>query len=435
VARQLKRADGLYRAGLDHLEAGRDEEARLALARGLDAGPIDPHLYLELGDIYRQRGLHGRAVSWYGRYLAFMNQAQEAVDDRVLADIAAYVDTEGGRLTDIERPSGRTWTMPLVAAGFLSLLVVGAVVLLQRQRRQSLAELVERYPELHPHLSYAIGCLRHELLKHRLGALGEAAQALRRNRSLNESQRAYLRERLYGGEALTSLWQVYVETFDRLTGRQLDLLRADRQFRASFRAVRSLEGLRPRFAQPEENLAEHLEGARRQLVDFDSYLRRIAERACRCRVDGQLLRDALFAVQGETRAAAVHLDEIRFGEPPPDLFVEVLRSDLLLVLRNLVRNAILAMSLDEASRRVLGLDVALRREPTGDESVLIRVRDTSSHHFTTRDIYSRSPDRGLALVVAAVTRYDGSVAVEEGEGEWSKAVVVRLFRALGEGES
>jgi hypothetical protein len=39
-------------------------------------------------------------------------------------------------------------------------------------------------------------------------------------------------------------------------------------------------------------------------------------------------------------------------------------------------------------------------------------------------------DRGLGLVTAALTRYDGAIEVEPAEDGYRKAVSVRFFRAL-----
>ena len=47
-------------------------------------------------------------------------------------------------------------------------------------------------------------------------------------------------------------------------------------------------------------------------------------------------------------------------------------------------------------------------EPTGEETVLVRVRDSSPAEFTTEDIYDRRMDRGLGVVTAALGRYEGT---------------------------
>lgn len=427
---RLKRADRHYQKSLDLLQQGEDEAAFGEIARGRETGPIDPHLYLEVGDIMRNRGWREQAVRYYGRYLAFMNQAGEPIDAETLRDITLYIAGGDPEFAPPPQPESN-WTPLVVGAGVVVVALL-ASILMFLWRGRTLTELIDESPELHPRIAYAVGCLRHELLKHRLGALGDTVGVLRTRKGLTPGQLSYLRDRLFGGESLTRLWRIYLDTFDRLSGQRLNLNRRDREFRRAGQAVRTLEGLQSKFEQPSEQFAEKLEGLRQQISHFDRHLRSVADRLCRSRVDGQLLREAVFSVQGEPRAADIRLDEIHFAEPPPEVYVEVFRTDLLIVLRNLVRNAILALGRQESSARVLGLEVELRTEPTGDESVLIKVLDTSPELVTTADIYGRRLDHGLGLVAAAVTRYDGSVFVEPGSDQWRKAVVVRFFRSLGE---
>lgn len=431
--RRLQAADLRYQACLDALHTGDGERARREFLAGRALAPIDPHHYYELGEIYHAHGFVDRRNEAYGIYLGFMNQAGEPVDPGTLQGILANLRGDVERVPNVERQRPG-WGAVAAATAATAFAVIALVAGLYLRRGKPLAELIDENPDLHPRIAYAIGCLRHELLKHRLGALGDAVYALRGSDGLTSEQVVFLRDRLYGGESLTGLWFIYLETFDRLAGRRLHLARRDREFRRATQAVRAIEALRGRFEDPDEQVAERLDALRGQVLAFDRHLRWLADHLCRAKVDGQLLREALFSVQSEPRAAAVRLDEIRFEEPPPDVFVEVFRADLLLVLKNLVRNAILALGRQDELRRVVGLEVEVRTEPTGDESVLIEVLDTSPEALTMDDIYGRRLDRGLGLVAAAVTRYDGSLFVGPARGEYRKAVVVRFFRALGEGE-
>lgn len=437
---RLRQSDAHYQMCIDYLAEGRGGLARAECERGSDVdwgGPMDPHLYLELGDVYRDRGQRYEAAIFYNKYLLFMIQAGEDMDEGTRDHINGYVQIgeqrEGreGREEFVYEPPGTPWWV-YVSVVTIVVVILLLVTLVFLRRGQTLTELLEKSPDLHPRIAYAIGCLRHELLKHRLGALGDAVTAMRGGEGLTTEQLEYLRERLFGGESLSSLWRIYLDTFDRLAGQRLRLRRRDREFRRAWLAVRALEALRERFESPNGQVAERLDSVRQQIRHFDGHLKFLAEGLCHSAIDGQLLREAVFSVQGEPRAASVRLDEIRFEEPPPDIHVEVFRTDLLIVLRNLVRNAIIAMGRQEDSRRVLGLQVALRTEPTGDESVLVKVLDTSPERVTTDEIYGRRLDRGLGLVAEAVTRYDGSVFVESSQVDYEKAVVVRFFRALGE---
>jgi hypothetical protein len=76
------------------------------------------------------------------------------------------------------------------------------------------------------------------------------------------------------------------------------------------------------------------------------------------------------------------------------------------------------------------IDVTTELEPTGEENVVIRVRDTSPDALTTEAIYDRRVGSGLGLVTAALSRYDGAIAVEPASEGWAKAVVLRFFRAF-----
>lgn len=433
--RLLLEADQHYQHSLDLLHEGHDEEGRAEFEQGSSIGPIDPHHYYELAEIFRERGIRVRAIEAYGRYLGFMNQAGEPVDPETLERIIIYISGEQD-LPSLEpppEPERPGWQLYVgLTAGALAPLALLLLVYLRRGK--TLDELVDENPDLHPRIAYAISCLRHELLKHRLGVLGDVVGALRADQGLTPRQASYLRDRLFGGESLSGLWKIYLDTFDRLAGRRLLLTERDRDFRRAWLAVRSLEQMRDRFDQPDEQMVDTLEEIHQQIRRFDRHLKWLSERLLRTHIDGQMLREAVFSVQSEPRAAAVRLDEIRFVEPEPDIYVEVFRSDLLIVLKNLVRNAVLALGDEEESRRALGLEVAVRTEPTGDESVLIKVLDTSTTQVSTAEIYRRRLEHGLGLVAAAVTRYGGSVFVEPGHDDYCKAVVVRFFRALGEGQ-
>jgi C4-dicarboxylate-specific signal transduction histidine kinase len=126
----------------------------------------------------------------------------------------------------------------------------------------------------------------------------------------------------------------------------------------------------------------------------------------------------------------VKLDGVALDAPDPGPFVEVFRVDLVLVLKNVLRNAVLAVGRAEAPRRV-AIEVRVELLPTGEENVALRVLDSSPEVLTTEAIAERRVDRGLGLVTAALTRYDGAILVEDASPPYRKAVCVRFFRAFG----
>src|SRR5205823_12086884 len=111
--------------------------------------------------------------------------------------------------------------------------------------------------------------------------------------------------------------------------------------------------------------------------------------------------------------------EISVGDVPPGVQVVMYRVDLELILRNLLRNAVRAAARAPGPARVR-LDVQCDLEPTGEEAVRLRVRD-SSPEPVPREVGARR-DRGLGIVSEALDRYDGCLEVAPGDGEWQKSV-------------
>ncbi len=414
----LARADVLYREGIRLAEAEREAEAGDRLARAVRIAPIDPRLYRRLGDVYMRR--YERTRSW-ADYQRGMEYFRKAVDALAATPAPAPDAVARG-------PGARS-----LAAVLAALVAIAAgVLLLHRVRRgETLEELIEKSPEMHPQVAYQVGALRHELLKHRIGAVSDALSALRVGRS-SLPEIAYLAGRLFGGEPIARVWETHVDALERASGGRLNLRWRDRRFRRAGRALREIGRLRRDFARPDERLARRLGDLHAQVQQFDAWLRELADRLTLAKVDAALLREVVYAVQQEHQAGAVHVDEIRYGDVPPDVHVEVFRTDLVIVLKNVVRNAILAMA-DEAPGRALGLEVRLEPEPTGEESVTVVVRDTSAQTLTTEAIYERKLDRGLGLVTAALDRYNGSISVEPSTGGFRKAVALRFFRAMRDG--
>jgi C4-dicarboxylate-specific signal transduction histidine kinase len=151
----------------------------------------------------------------------------------------------------------------------------------------------------------------------------------------------------------------------------------------------------------------------------------------RTTLDRELLDQVVDEVRGEYSAGSVLLDDLRIDDPPAGVAVEVFRVDLVLILKNLVRNAILAVG-RAAPPRMIALSVRLDVEPTGEEIARIRVMDTSPEKITTDAIHERGVGAGLGLVTVALARYDGAIEVERGEAGFTKSVTVRFFRALDE---
>lgn len=396
---------------------------------------MNPDLYLPLARAYRERGME-RATEFYVKFLAARPDDPEA--PRALRELRAIDPELAGVFPSARRPAPEpTSGMQPAALGALFGLVLAAGLFLTGfwalGRGVSLERLARESPELHPAIAYLVGGLRHELLKHRIGAVRDVLAAFARGEATAE-QRAFLRRRLFGGVPLRRAWDGHRRAFERALGHRLDL-RRDRGFRGAERAIAALVRLEPRFVAvggaPDDRVARRLERAHARLRAFDRDLAALVTRLVRTRLDEKLLEQVVEEVRGEYAAGSVALDELSIEPPPGRIEVEVFRVDLVLILKNLVRNAILAVARSEPPRRV-GLDVRVDLEPTGEEVVRVRVRDSSEETIDGGALAERRVDRGLGLVGAALARYDGSIEIEPGEGGWSKGVTVRFFRAFGE---
>lgn len=453
--RRLAEADVHYRRAIELIR--RDKPgAREALSEGKRVAPMDPSLYLSLARACREQGIYIRAIDFYRSFLSHRPADPEAAAARAelraldadAAVPAAEPDEEQGLAERLFGSTRAAWAAPL---GLLGLGLLGATPLLLRLRRPpTLAALALGNPELQPTLTYLIGRLRHELLKHRIGAVTDAIQVLAAGES-TAAQRLFLADRIFGGEPLLEVWREHLLGFERALGPQKKVLTSDPGFRAAGAAMRELLRLRAGFLLGRRAAFRRILLLHERLRAFDADLGRLSHKLSRTAIDRALLEGVLAEVRGEYGARQVELDEVRLlpapERGPERVIVDVYRVDLLLVLRNLLRNAILAVGRSAPPRRI-GIAVSLSLLPTGEESVEVRVLDSSPEPLTTAEVYAQlgapgeRAQRGLGLVTAALGLYNGSITVE-GASElaerlpdraaaagFSKAVTVHLFRAL-----
>lgn len=446
--RLLREAERLYLQGIDEVRAG-DDDARLRFERAVRMAPMDPRLYLPLARAFRAQGeerpdnphLFIRSAEYYRKFLVLApGDPETEAARRELSEI----DPDGSRLFEpaprtetadvpLSRESEPWWPLGVALAALLLAVVATALLVLRaRTARFTLEQLAQRRPELHPAITYLVGSLRHELLKHRIGAVGDAVGALGEGRA-SIAELDFLHGRLFEGEPLDAAWEGHLVAFERALGPELDVRRKDPRFRRAGKAIARIARLEGRVRKNDARAAMELARAHRELSELDLQLSKLVQRLVRTSVDGALLREVVDEVRREYAAGRVRLDEVAIRAPEPAPMVEVFRVDLVLVLKNVVRNAILAVGRSEPPRRV-GLDVETEIELTGEEMVRIHVRDTSDETLETEQIYARKMDRGLGLVTAALTRYDGTIAVEPGRDGWAKSVVVRFFRAYADDE-
>lgn len=442
---RLRAADAHYRRGISLIAADKPG-AREELAAGKAIAPMDPALYLPLARACRDQGINIRATDYYRRFLQYFPRTPEAAAARSeWRSIEPEADSdpgpppaepdERGALPALRRTLGAEVPLwPVLGVLVTALLGGGLTVVLRSRRQRSLAQLATDSPELQPAISYLIGRLRHELLKHRIGAVADAIHALSSGQS-SAAQRMFLRERVFGGEPLLKAWDGHLRALARTLGPHAAVLRVDRGFRRADRTIHALVRQKEAFTLGKLAAIRRMQAAYAELRRFDDQLLALLMRLSRTVIDRPLLEEALGSVREEYAVSQVGLDSILI-EPPGELVaVEVYRTDLLLVLKNLLRNAILAVGRSPAPRQV-AVDVELDLLPTGEEIVRLRVHDTCPEPLTTEQIHQsldpRDPriQHGLGLVTAALHLYNGAITVESGRPGFCKAVVVQLFRAL-----
>jgi len=431
---RLIAADALYREGIRRLVAGEDG-ARDAIVEGRELAPIDPENYLSLARACRDQGLTGRAVEYYRKFIVARPEGPDAdaaraelgeIDPSSVAEVLWSEPTVVVTAPGAGPSLVATSAISAVVGSFLTM-AVGLLFLTRRRRGGPLNKLAASSPELHPAIAYLVGSLRHELLKHRVGAVGDAIQALGRG-GATDAQLSFVEGRLFGGEPLMSSWKAHLASFERALGYRLDL-RRDRQFRRAERAIARISALEGRIAKREASVERVLSQSYEVLQAFDRELAKLVHHLVRTRVDLALLEGVVADVRGEYAPGLVELDAVEVKGPDELVEVEVFRVDLVLILKNVIRNAVLAVGRTDAPRRI-SVDARSELEPTGEEIVFLTVRDTSTEELSRESIYDRRVDRGLGLVTAALTRYDGAIEVERAGQGYEKAVSIRFFRAL-----
>jgi len=420
--RRLAVADQHYRHAID-LYRTNQPGVREAMQEGLALGPIDPAHYLTLARLCAERGIGFRAVDFYRKYLN-QQPAQAAQARLELASLAGGKDPFPPLFAESSRPLEAPRPSPIWAMALLGPLLAVALVLRVRNRRRGLRRMLADRPEWHQTVAYHLGCLRHEFLKHRVGPLGEPLRAIARAKA-SAGEHQFLRDRLAQGTPLRLAWRAQLHALERSMGIAWKLDSVDPLFRRARAAMERLGRQRWPIRPPD---AKRLLAAHAALLAFDRQLSELVVGLVRCSVDEALLREVVESTRSEWATGKVPLDEIRIGPVPPGVEVDVLRTDLRIVLKNVVRNAVQAVAAAPTPRR-LALDVQVEPEPTGEECVVFRVRDTSPGGLDAGGSKGNDVEHGLGIVNTALRRYDGSLQVVPDSDGYAKAVLVRFFHS------
>ena len=438
-ARQLlQKADRHYRRGISNFAQDDADAARQAFDEGAAIAPIDPRHYLTLARMYELKELPERAARYYAKFAQALPDAPEADAARAAArkvdpGFEGVFDPPSARTPVPEAPKSRS-ILPALAGAVATIAALLLLLLVLRPRLGgggSLDRLIDQAPEMHTAVAYLIGSLRHELLKHRIGVAADVIQSLASGETTGP-QRVFLGERLFEGIPLDEAWFAHVSAFSRVLGPRFNPKR-DRTFQRAERAVLRVAGLKDSIYTHSQSAVRTLSEARTVLLDFDRQLAFLQSKLVRTRVDTALLEQAAAEVRGEYAAGAVRLDDLFIEEVEGEISIEVPRGDLLLILKNVLRNAIVAVDRNDSDKRV-GMGVRLSLEPTGQEIVRLCIWDTSPDAPSEAQLHGGRADSGLGLVMLAVRRYGGTLEVRDGVGLYCKEASIRFFRAFDDAE-
>ena len=440
---------GLIRKAQDRVAAAR---AHFVRAEALGAVDATWHIaWLDAGSL-------GTGEGWRWFEDAF---ALEAIGktrsriDRYLSRAAAtsvYVDRARGLRRALQR---RVESVYLGAVTIALLLLVGLVAIrIRLWGGLDLLEFAERYPESGPEVQRVLSAIRHEVLKHNTMVLTGLVRAIERGEPASEKA-AWCRRSLFGGgaggEAVVRRMHGYVEELAKI-GRthrvRLNLKRKDAGIAALVEGFRVLGRVAPLMDRVDRlssfrrrRLLRGLETAAR-LLNTEAYeaVRGLLDKLRVLEVDRVLLQQIFERTAAEPALAGVPLAplvldtriEFPVGVPIP-------RRAFHDILANLMRNAI-------QSSRISGggllVEIGLRVEAEVDmvtalERVVFSVLDRAPEALTSEMLRGRFIEEGLGLTSDLVSRFEGTLDVrtgaESGDGDWTKAVVVKLPRAYSGG--
>lgn len=426
--RRLQEADRHYSKAVALFRADQPGVREL-MVTAMALAPMNPAYYLPLARACRDRGMDVRAADLYRKYLAQRPSPGDATTVRgeleaLPPDSSPFPPAFEERPGEAAAPPEETsppssWWLALAG-------LPGGLLLWRwraRPRRRLLRDLVLDRPELHQTVAYQIGCLRHEFLKHRVGAVAEVLRDLQAGRATPE-QRRFMEERLGQGEPLLVAWRTHLASLQRSLGARTPLERSDPLFRDAGRALEVLAAA----AKPGLLLKPHrLAIAQASLVRLDRELVNLVGELASCRVDEAFLREVVDSTRAEWASGRVAIDHLHIEPVLEPVELDVYRTDLGIVLKNVVRNAIQALDRSPPPRR-LAVDMRVDLEPTGEEVVRLRVQD-SSEEPVTQNTGAHTVEHGLGIVAVALQRYDGSLEISHGDPGYAKAVVIRLFRS------
>ena len=301
------------------------------------------------------------------------------------------------------------------AAIALGVLAVLGIFIARWRYRQPLGRALRRQPLLFPALAKAIGRIRHDVLKHRAGALGMLSDPMTDRQDV---ARALLEPAPASVEVANIYRQLSQEA--RGLGVHLRALPAEPVFGP---LAADLERAERRLASPQSApLASLWKIDERLRGEHADKLQRLLAAGPRTTIDHNLLSRWIDGVAREPGWAGwvsprVHTQTDHLAFPLPE---QTLRS----IASNLLRNAV------EAARHgptpTVSVFVEQGRDATGRRMVNLLVGDSAPAALDMETIETRPADRGLGIVRETTRTWGGEVVIREETAPLRKAVGVRF---------
>jgi tetratricopeptide (TPR) repeat protein len=328
--------------------------------------------------------------------------AAAAPDDPGLADARAARSAILRKTTEAAQARAR-YRGAVATAAFLAFAALAAWLWAGTTMKSAL----RRAPRLFPHLARAANEVRHDVIKHRAGALAMVGQARR-----EDLVRALL----------------FPEPASRVVARHYDELRA--AARAQGVSLRRLSR-EPVFGPLVRDLARAetlLQGPGddgKELAEIDARIRgeharnlgQLLRLGPRTRLDASAVAGWIRDVEAEMRRGGSSWTAPSILMKGMEVEFPVERGALSTIFANLLRNAQAAAAGGEVIVR-LGEE----RDAAGRNLTVLLVGDSGTHAISVEAIEQRESGRGLALVRDLAREWQGHVVVRAEEPPWKKAV-------------